>query len=402
MSTAQNIDALPSSTEELRSDDFLGVARSLREVIGKEAAGTQAGCTLSPESVEAFKESGLIWMCVPTELGGGGASIVDGMEVVEELSCIDGSSGWSIAVNLFHTALAGTYLGDEAVDMMFGGNELPIVAGMLGPGGKCIEKGDGYFGGGKFQFGSAMNHATWLGAGLFVMDGDAPRKLPSGIPEVRICFVPKSEIVQKGNWNVTGLEGTGSFDYDMPEQYVPKAFAFERTSFETFRGSPVFKIGLASIACAAHSAIVLGFAKRALIEVVNITSSKKRPGSPKVIAESDVFKYEFGLNEANYHGARAYTYKVFREAQDVVMAGEPIPRELLSRIRQVATWAHQTASDVVRFCHVWSGSEAFRSHTALSRVSRNMAVATQHVFVDPGTVVDSANPIIEAWQAEKY
>jgi len=41
-----------------------------------------------------------------------------------------------------------------------------------------------------------------------------------------------------------------------------------------------------------------------------------------------------------------------------------------------------------RFCHLWAGSESSRD--SISRLSRDMAVATQHVVVDPITLVPCA------------
>src|SRR3546814_2657649 len=71
--------------------------------------------------------------------------------------------------------------------------------------------------------------ATWMGGGMFVTENGAPKLLPSGLPEVRICFVPREKVVFRGNWDVMGLSGTGSYDYELPDQFIPHDFTMERS-----------------------------------------------------------------------------------------------------------------------------------------------------------------------------
>lgn len=88
-----------SAITELRAvDDADYVARAwdLREVIEREAAGTESGGTLSAAVVGAMRETGLFWISVPRALGGGGKGIVEAMFAVEAVAFADGSTGWSL------------------------------------------------------------------------------------------------------------------------------------------------------------------------------------------------------------------------------------------------------------------------------------------------------------------
>ena len=392
MATEQRFAASP----DLGGGDYLERARALRELIESEAVATEEGGTLSPVVVDAMRDAGFFWMGVPKELGGGGDTIVGAMKVVEEVAYADGSSGWSLMANQGTITAASVYLGDEGIDEIFGGGKLPILAGMLGPAGKSTVEGGGYRAGGKFAFGSGMDHADWIGAGMLVMDDGKPRMLPHG-PEVRVCFIPKDRVEVLGNWNPPGLVGTGSYDYVVPEQLVPAGFSFERTTIAPMRGGPRFTVGLAVIGASGHAGVVLGLMKRGLIEIVRIASGKKRPGYSGPVAENDVFKHQFMLQEAAYQGARDYTYRAFRDAEEWAASGHELTAEQRARIRQATTWVHQVAADVIRFCHLWSGSEVIKRDTALGRLSRDMAIATQHVVVDPITLVDGAPPVMQAW-----
>ncbi len=382
----------------INGTDYLARAWDLREIIEREAAGTESGGTLTSSVVDAMRESGLFWISVPRELGGGGKGIVEAMSAVEAVAYADGSTGWSLMANQGAIVTASAYLGDQAVEAMFANGNLPIVAGMFAPAGKSRQIEGGYQVAGKFAFGSGCAHAGWIGSGMFVMDDGRPRMLPSGIPEVRVCFVPRNNVEFLGNWNPPGLVGTGSYDYAVADQFVPQDFTFERTTIGPKRGGPLFTLGLAAIGASGHAGVVIGLMRRALTEIVAIASGKKRPGYPGPVGEHDVFKHQFSLHEAAYHAARDYTYRVFTEAETHALAGSSLSSEQRERIRQATTWLHQVAGEVVRFCHLWAGSEIIKKDSPISRISRDMAVATQHVVVDPITLVAGAPAIMESWR----
>jgi hypothetical protein len=66
--------------------------------------------------------------------------------------------------------------------------------------------------------------------------------------------------------------------------------------------------------------------------------------------------------------------------------------------RQVAAWARKVTADAVRFAYVWSGAEGFRGSTAIGRMFCYTFVATQHVYVDPITLVDAAPGILNQYR----
>src|SRR3984957_8789253 len=74
----------PANTELRAVDaaDYVARAWDLREVIEREAAGTESGGTLSAAVVGALRESGLFSISVPRALGGGGKGIVGAMSGV--------------------------------------------------------------------------------------------------------------------------------------------------------------------------------------------------------------------------------------------------------------------------------------------------------------------------------
>ena len=92
-------------------------------------------------------------------------------------------------------------------------------------------------------------------------------------------FVPQSHVDFAGNWDVIGLVGTGSFDYEVPEQYVDGGFTFDLIAGRPQRGGPIYRMGVLGLALIGHAGFALGVGRRALDEVATIAKTKQRMGA---------------------------------------------------------------------------------------------------------------------------
>src|SRR5262245_57427686 len=99
--------------------DLPARARSLRPLIEAEAQESERLGTTTKPVVDAVAEQGLFQTMVPRVCGGQEAPIARALEVIEELSYADGSTGWSVMANITSSALAALYCGDDAIAAMF-------------------------------------------------------------------------------------------------------------------------------------------------------------------------------------------------------------------------------------------------------------------------------------------
>ena len=380
------------------SADFLDRAAKVADLVEHEADETERAGTMTRPVFDALVDSELFWILLPSDLGGGGQGVVPFLEVVEELSRADASSGWSYMANAGSIGVAAGFLQPEATREMFGGPSKAITAGQLGPIGRGTEVTGGYRFAGDYQFGSGSAHASWIGGGFLVEEAGRIQLGADGTPDARIAFLPRERATFHGNWDVTGLVGTGSHDYRISDQVVPKEFTYARSGAVPVRGEPVFALGHLGLGIAGHAAVALGLMKSALGEVARITDGKKRVGYPGPVGDYPLFLHEFAKHDAMYRAARGYVLEVFGDAEAKAAAGRPVTSVELARIRQASTWVHDVASEVVGFCRLWGGTQAFRNPTRLGRVIRDLAVATQHVLVDPVTLVAAGSVIAGTWR----
>jgi alkylation response protein AidB-like acyl-CoA dehydrogenase len=382
--------------------DYLARARSIVPLVQEEADATERSCMITKAVHEAFVGENLYWMMLPRALGGPELGARGGFQVIEEISFADGSTGWSLMANAFNNSLASSFMPDEGAELMYGGSEKAITCGQFSPAGKAVEAEGGLLGGGHYQFGSGSGYATWIGGGVVVYENGAPRMLESGIPDTRVIHVPQGKYKLCGNWDVIGLIGTASFDYEIPEQFVPNAFVMEGAYASVpLRGGPFHHFGWFGTGAVGHSAIALGMMRRALQEMVAIVQNKKRLGYSLLVHEHPVFKYQFAVHEASYQAGRHLILNAIDRAEDAVLSEEGIQALHYARLRQACSWIHKAAADVVGFCHHWGASQAFRNPSALGRCTRDLSVATQHLIADETAFSDNAGPIYDDWLDQK-
>jgi alkylation response protein AidB-like acyl-CoA dehydrogenase len=362
-------------------------ARALRPLIEQEAARAEAETTTTQSVVDALAAAGLGWILVPRELGGTEAGIEDALAVFEELAYADGSTGWSAMANATSSAFAAIYTSDDAAKTMFNADGLGIHAGMLGPVGTARIDNDGFVVTGRYQFGSGCGHATWFGAGTQEVDGAGERlNDESGLPALRVVFLRPEQVVVRGNWDVLGLAGTGSYDYTVDDQYVAEGFSFPLLTATPRRGGSAYNIGLFGIVASGHAGFALGVGTRALDELLDLVPTKQRMGGFTPVSDEQLFQHDFALHDAAMRSARAYVYDIFGASEAAALAGGAPSPVQQQRMRQATTYATRVAADAARFAYTWAGTSALRNGGVLQRCFRDIHAGTQHVYVDNNTL----------------
>jgi len=379
---------------------LLAEAQGLADLIDAEAERSEADATLSPVVVEAFHETGLFGLMVPKELGGAEADLPTVLSVYEEVCRADGSAGWSLLANATTSAFAGAYTGPAAVAAMFDGARIPVAAGQFSPRGTAVRTGDGAGDGagdefvvsGRYSFGSGSGHSPWIGGGAFELRDGEFVAAPSGLPVIRAYFVPRDRVEFLDNWDVMGLAGTGSYDYEVPEQTVHEDFTFDLIAAEPRRGGPVYRLGVLGLTAAGHAAFALGVGRRGMEELTRIVQTKHRLGA-EPLRDQQLFRHDYAMHDAALLAARAFVFESFATVQDVLDAGDdptPLQRQ---RLRQSTTYATRVATDAVRFAYTAAGTDALRPGV-LQRCFRDLHASTQHLVVDNNTLTETTRVLL--------
>ena len=367
-------------------------ARSLRPLVAEESAASERRRTLTARTVEALWESGLLQRFNPAEAGGAEPSFAEMIETWIELAWQDGSLGWIGIANLPSAAACAAYLSDDGFAEVFTAHDILVtVGGQFFPNGLGESVDGGYRVSGAWQFGSGTGHAEYVAAGFMpTVDGELVVG-DDGIPPLLVAVIPRNEVVFADGWHVQGLKGTGSYDYNVTDLFVP-----ERRTFELFTttprrgGSPAFRMGLMPITAAGHASWALGVAKSMLDDVAELARTKVRMGDDGALANRATFQRGLSHHKAMWQAAHLLVLDAFGVAERQVLEDGALTPTMRADLRVAATYATEASREVVQWAHLAAGTSAIREGTRLERAFRDLYTGTQHVFIGEKTYMDAA------------
>jgi alkylation response protein AidB-like acyl-CoA dehydrogenase len=356
--------------DERVATDLPERARSLVPLLDEHAAAGDEEGRLAEPVVEALHREGLFGMWVPRVLGGSELDPVASLQTIEQLSYGDPSAGWVTMAACLAIGTAGSYLADDAVAELFGGDRMPVIAGQGTRPGNAVPQNGGFALSGSWSFASGIKHSTHIHT-LGLIEGTG---------EPRIFVLPVEQATLIDNWDVLGLRATGSIDYEIDAVFVPESYTHFAVTEEPKRGGDLYRIGIIGFAGMCHSGWACGVGRRLLDELVALVQSKA--GRPGAQSESDSFQEGYAKAEAQYRSARAFVFEAWGDISDSLYRGDPISvrQHTLMRLSMAnVNWASQAVGE---FAYRAAGTTALRSGT-LQRLFRDIHAGTQHLVTSP-------------------
>jgi len=355
---------------------LLETVESVREVLAAHADAAEALGTLPTVTVDALKTSGLLALKLPAVLGGAEADPVTQIETLEAVTRIDTSARWCTMIGAACIGWPSAFLDDEAIAHVFAESALPTAAGTFRPAGTAVPVAGGYRVNGRWWFASGIQHAQWTLAGTRVV-----RDHPSP-PELRMVIFPTREAHIYDNWQVAGLQGTGSCDFSVTDLFVPEIFTWDMMGAQPQRGGPLYRIGLPGLVTNEHAGFALGAGRCALDAIIAQAQCKERGlRQQSLIASRPVFQRAVGESDLRLRAARALVLEIHEEAWATVCEGRTPAARLQAEMRSVATFATEVAAEVVTWAFRSGGGTALYHTNLLQRCLRDINAAAQHALV---------------------
>jgi alkylation response protein AidB-like acyl-CoA dehydrogenase len=361
-------------------ESLLDRAAALAPILEAEAEPSEQAATLTPKSVAALRESGLLASFLPRELGGFELEPVAALTLVEEIARQDGSAGWCFGMNGFITGICSAALPDAGIDRIYGhAPGTVLMAGGFPPQGRADREGDGWRVSGHFRFGSGIRHTDYVVCTVVEFDGEAPR-MDGARPRMRTFVVPRDEVRITDNWSVSGLEGTGSCDYHLDAQWLPDDMSFVSSTITPLRGATLYGIPLATIAGAPHVGFALGVGKRAIEEIGTHAGWRQRLASPSPLAQRGAFQQGFGRARTQLLGARAFVVESFNNVAAAHRAGSENAVEARANAYAATVHTYESAMAAAQFAFRAAGAGALFRTNRLQRCLRDIEAGSQHIL----------------------
>jgi len=378
-------------TTTIRTDGP-AMVEAMAKLVTAEAEACEALRTTTPPVVEAMWATGLMSRFNPIEAGGVEPTFGEMIETWIEMARLDGSFGWIGIANLPSTAAIAAYLPQAGFDEVFAANDNRVtMGGQFFPNGTGVSVDGGYQVTGAWNFGSGTGHSEYVAAGFMPMVDGELVWVAEGVPELRVAIVPRDDVRFTDGWFVQGLKGTGSYDYELTEVFVPEHRTFALFTRAPERGaSPTFAMGIMPLVAAGHAGWALGVARSMLDDIRELAISKVRMGDPSTLANKPTFQLGLAHHECMWRAARLLVVQTFGEVESAIGAGADLTPKMRADLRAAAVYATNASREIAQWAHLAAGTSAIREGSRLERAFRDLYTGTQHAFIGEKVAIDAA------------
>jgi alkylation response protein AidB-like acyl-CoA dehydrogenase len=221
------------------------------------------------------------------------------------------------------------------------------------------------------------------------VDGNSPRTLANGDPEVQAVLVPAAACEIIDTWHTAGLRGTGSHDFRVEDVFVPIEHSVPLTAFfsgPSVRPSTGYCTPFYDLASPMTAAVGLGIARAAIETFLLLARGKTQVLGRTTVGDQHTVHQRVGQAEALLRAARAYLYTTVQEVTASHHAGTPTCDEDAAALRLATSYCGQSAVDVVDLMFDAAGGTAIYEGCRLERCFRDVHMVTHHMMAAPSTI----------------
>ncbi|MGH7924916.1 MAG: acyl-CoA dehydrogenase family protein, partial [Candidatus Binatus sp.] len=364
-----------------RARPYFEKVQRLAPIIREYADRAEREAQMPREVAEAFHQAGLFRVLLPRAMGGGEVTIPDLLRLCEEVSRIDGSVGWNLAI-CSGGPLFGYNLSRAAFEKIYG-DPRGVTAGSLNPmTTQIVAMEGGWRFSGRATYASAAAHASYLmAAGMVLRDG-APQ-IVDGVPVLRAGLFPIKHVKMLDTWSTAGMRGTGSNDCTFENVFVPDEFTFDWLNAKSpWQSGPLDNIPLPLQFAGGLAAVVLGTARHALDALNEIAQAKVPAATRATLRERPIAQTQYAQAEGLLRAGRAYFYNCNDEIWRKGEAGESFSLEDRALVRLGVVTAVKLAVQAVDLVADAAGMNSALTSCPIERCWRDVHTASQHVLMN--------------------
>jgi 3-hydroxy-9,10-secoandrosta-1,3,5(10)-triene-9,17-dione monooxygenase len=373
---------------DLTVDELLRRADALRPLLRERQTECEEAGELSEDINQRFLAAGFYRILQPRRFGGYEFALPDFIRVMIAVARGCSESAWVLALTSGHTVLAAQ-LSETAQRQAFGATGDFRAPGVGMPGGVGVAADGGYRVKGAWDYASGCDLATHFFGSTMVHDPET--KAPLG--NAWILF-HRDQFKIVDNWNVIGMQGTGSRRVVIDDAFVTadRALWFldgqgrpvRDQPGHTLHPNPMYHGWLAPLLISEVAAVAVGAARGALDIYQEILSNKKTNFPPfHARSQEAEFQRHFGEAQALIDTAEAALLKMTADYMDLarhrVESGTPLDEEMERRLILIEQQVIGLAWDAVELMFRTSGTSAAAKSSPLGRALRNLAVIRTHV-----------------------
>lgn len=357
-----------------KTGSFLEAARGLQPLVRESAGEGNIDRELSKEVAEAITDGGFFRMLVPRALGGFEIDYPDYLRVVQTFAEADGSTGWCVNQNTV-LALQAPKIPEPTARQIWS-DERAVLANGPPIQADVVPVEGGYRLTGSWRFSSGCHHANWMIA--LVPKNKIGARMRSRSPDDLLLVMPKEQVTLVDVWDVNGLRGTGSFNFEIDDLFVPESHTFF-WSQKPWDDGPLYAIPMTLIFCSGFGCVALGVARAGLDAAIELGTKKRAEREGSLLRDKSTFQLVIGQAEATWRSARAFLFEAAEGVWGSVSSKGTLTLDERIKLRLASTHAIRVGAQVTDMAYNLCGSDAIFERNPIQRRFQDSHVITQQI-----------------------
>ena len=359
-------------------------ARDLVPALRERTAETAALGKLPDATIDAMQAGGFFRIMQPARFGGFEMEpeVFFRVQMILAEGCM--STAWVLGVVAIHNWQLALF-DDKAQQDVWGEDDSTLISSSYMPVGKVEHVEGGYTLSGHWGFSSGSKHCDWAFLGAMV-----PPVKAGEAPDYRTFLVPRSDYEIVDNWDVSGLEGTGSNDIVVKDAYVPEyrthrsVHGFECDSpGNTVNSHPIYRLPFGQIFVRAVCSSAVGALKGVTDSYIAVNKDRVGLNDGNKIATDPDAQMALALAISTVDECETIMFRNFDRMLDAARAGTTLPMEDRIKMRFDASLVAGKCSDAINHMFIACGAQGiFRDHP-LNRAWLDINAGRTHVANNP-------------------
>ncbi len=256
-----------------RANQLLDAARQLTPVLRERAEACQQERRVSDETIADFHAAGFFRILQSEAYGGYEMDPQVFYAVLLEIARTCMSSAWVLGVIGVHNWQMNLF-DPRASEEVWGEDPGVLISSSYAPVGKVTPVDGGFRLSGRWSFSSGCEHCQWVFLGAVVPTEEQPWDMQN----YRTFLLPRDDYTIEDNWNVIGLQGTGSHDIVVDDVFVPEHRTHRMREDRGGAGhqdkAPLYQLPFMQVFARAVSTPTLGATEGALLNFIDVAKTR--------------------------------------------------------------------------------------------------------------------------------
>lgn len=321
----------PYGLDSPRARELVAAARAMGPALTERRVRAREDQRVPDETVAEFEKAGFFKILQPEQWGGYAMDPQVFYAVGLEVARYCPSSAWILGVIAVHNWQLAVF-DDQAAQDVWADDPSVLISSSYAPVGKVKVVDGGFRLSGRWSFSSGSEHCKWAFLGAVVPTPEEPFNMAN----YRTFLVPISDYEIVHNWDVVGLQGTGSHDVVVNDAFVP-----EHRTHKSMDGflcdnpgnavntAPLYRMPFMQVFVRAVCTATLGALQGALDAYIEV--AKTRQAGPTKMKDDPFARVIATEVKAEFEEMKLTMIRNFDAMMACCRAGEPIPIE--DRIR---------------------------------------------------------------------